>query len=540
MPSDKVFQLPSFGSVTDPWGPSASIPEALRFHDVPYAPFSKSDKLGKLSDWADPKQVTHDNKRLAHKNHRDPYHAYGASAAASFFNNEDSADFASFSVVDNSKAPKARQTTTLKTKGRNAAPATSRPTGRPVAGAARNQPPQGKGAFPPRRKFAGWKEERPQKHRDASVKVGEGWKLIQSNQFAELQKLSFDVKAGIDVGNYGYALPYNRDLDKPNSSKVLRHLERAIYNSTTSDDPVIQKLASTTDATIFATDSIISLLMCATKSVYPWDIVINKSEGKIFLDKRDDGPLDYVTVDENAYDPPSDGADVSNINSASNLSTEATYINQNFAANAVTDKGKVKFEHENPFSNPEDNAAPLPTAYRYRQFNLANNPEEEALNLIIRTEIGALAPGKTDQFVTVKALNEYGPNGVLEWKQKFANQRGAIVAAEMKKNLNKLSRWTVESLLAGSSSIKIGFVSRQTPKDNAKHTIVGVVGQVPAQFANQLNLKISNGWGIVKSIVNIIAALDDGKYVLMKDPNAPNVKIYSVPQNTFEEAEEEE
>ena len=155
----------------------------------------------------------------------------------------------------------------------------------------------------------------------------------------------------------------------------------------------------------------------------------------------------------------------------------------------------------------------------------------------MRTEVDAVIPGKIPSFVNVRALNEYGPNGVLEWKNKFANQRGAIVTAEMKKNLCKLSRWTAQSILAGVSSLKIGFVSRQTPKDNTKHIIVGVIGQIPTQLASQINLNISNGWGIVKSIVNIATALDDGKYILMKDPNSPTIMIYRVPANSFESEE---
>lgn len=123
---------------------------------------------------------------------------------------------------------------------------------------------------------------------------------------------------------------------------------------------------------------------------------------------------------------------------------------------------------------------------------------------------------------------------------KFNNQRGAIVAAEMKKNLNKLSRWTVESILSGAANIKIGFVSRQTPR-----TIPSTLSLVlSARYLHNLparsTLRLQMVGGIVKSIVNIVAALDDGKYVLMKDPNAPIIKIYSVPLNTFEEEDNDE
>jgi translation initiation factor 3 subunit D len=41
--------------------------------------------------------------------------------------------------------------------------------------------------------------------------------------------------------------------------------------------------------TVFATDSILALLMCAPRTVYPWDIVITRVDDKVILDKRDGG-----------------------------------------------------------------------------------------------------------------------------------------------------------------------------------------------------------------------------------------------------------
>lgn len=543
MPFSHKFKVPEFPSVDSPWGPPAEVPESLRFNDVPYAPYSKSDKLGKPADWVSfPQKDSKDNKRTAH-GHRDPYHAYGASSAVQFLNNEGPAEKGSFSLVDNSRVAKPRQATVLKAKtgGRNNQNQRTNQGQR----SQNNNQQRSNNNFTPRKRFV-WREERPQKHRDASVQVGSEWQLIQSNGFNELQKLSFDVKPGTTISRHGYVYPYNRNLDKPNVSTKLKHPERSIYNVTTSDDPVIQQFVAEDAATIFVTDSILSIIMCTTKSVYPWDVIINKTNGKIFFDKRDDSPVDMITVDENTYDPPSDTADKSNINSASSLSYEATYINENFAANAIeeVESKRVNFEHENPFYKPEEDEdvdPPIPRGYIYRKFNLANSQDDEPLNLIVRTKVDAVTPGKEDSLITVNALNEYGgPNGVLEWKTKLAHQRGAVVAAEVKKNLNKVSRWTVESILAGASTMKIGFVSRVSPKDNRNHIIVGVVGQIPEQFANQINLKISNGWGIFKSIVNIIESLDDGKYVLMKDPNASMIKIYKVPEDAFDENEEEE
>lgn len=38
---------------------------------------------------------------------------------------------------------------------------------------------------------------------------------------------------------------------------------------------------------MFATDTILSVLMCAPRSLYSWDIVIVRDGDKLFFDKRD-------------------------------------------------------------------------------------------------------------------------------------------------------------------------------------------------------------------------------------------------------------
>ena len=39
---------------------------------------------------------------------------------------------------------------------------------------------------------------------------------------------------------------------------------------------------------VFITDAIMSTLMCATRSVYSWDIIVQKVGKKLFFDKRDE------------------------------------------------------------------------------------------------------------------------------------------------------------------------------------------------------------------------------------------------------------
>jgi translation initiation factor 3 subunit D len=69
--------------------------------------------------------------------------------------------------------------------------------------------------------------------------------------------------------------------------------------------------------------------------------------------------------------------------------------------------------------------------------------------------------------------------------------------------------------------------------------ILGVLTHKPRDFANQMALNLNNGWGIVRTIVDMCLKMEDGKYVLVKDPNKPVLRLYAVPENTFEEEVEE-
>ena len=53
-----------------------------------------------------------------------------------------------------------------------------------------------------------------------------------------------------------------------------------------------------------------------------------------------------------------------------------------------------------------------------------------------------------------------------------------------------------------------------------------------------MNLNLANGWGIVRTIVDMVLKMDDGKYVIVKDPNKSVLRLYAVPSDYFEEEEE--
>lgn len=385
--------------------------------------------------------------------------------------------------------------------------------------------------------------------------------------FNRLTKLNLGTDNGEDLEDYGFLYYYDRGYDKPpvkGTERRLQALDRAAYNVTTSQDPVIQQLAKDDEATIFATSDILSMLMCCTRSVYSWDIVILKQGDKIFLDKRLDNTIDMVTVNENAADAPLEadaantmsgqqtGVKADSINTPLNLANEATMINHNFALQVVqeSDTAKVDMAHSNPFYAASEETEPLASkAYKYRRFDLSLDADEDPLHLVVRTEVDAVVKNNIsgdDQYLIVKALNEFdhkaqGSGGALDWRTKLSSQRGAVVATEMKNNSCKLARWTTQAILAKADQMKLGFVSRTNPKSSQSHIVLGVMGYKPREFATQMNLNLNNGWGIVRTIVDLVKGMEgaeegvDRKYVLVKDPNKPVVRLYEVPLGTFED-----
>jgi translation initiation factor 3 subunit D len=63
------------------------------------------------------------------------------------------------------------------------------------------------------------------------------------------------------------------------------------------------------------------------------------------------------------------------------------------------------------------------------------------------------------------------------------------------------------------------YISRANPRDAQRHVIVGVQSYKPLDFARQMNVSLTNGWGIVRTIADLALARPEGKYVLVKDPN---------------------
>ncbi len=50
-----------------------------------------------------------------------------------------------------------------------------------------------------------------------------------------------------------------------------------------------------------------------------------------------------------------------------------------------------------------------------------------------------------------------------------------------------------------------------------------------------MNLQLSNGWGIVRTIADMCLKREDGKYILVKDPNRSILRLYEVPVGSLDD-----
>eukprot|EP00899_Mesostigma_viride_P010870 jgi/Mesvir1/19785/Mv13081-RA.2 len=516
------FRIPEVVDNEDGWGPS-TIPENL--NEIPYAPFSKGDKLGKAADWTN--QGYNRGGRYGSGNNAP------VSTVFNFFHNEDED---SFHLVDSRPAPRPKYGNRRfqnrfvrrdRDEGR-------RDGGRDLGGAAERER-QRKERQQQQRKNQ-WNNYYHNRNDqrvtyNCSVDIRPEWSVLEQLSMPALTKLKFETGEPETLVRCGSLLYYDKAYDRvtPKTERPLQRFGKMQFHKvTTTDDPVIRRLAGEDAGTVFATDSILATLMCAPRSVYSWDIVVQRVGDKLFLDKRDNS-FDLLTVSETSQEPIPD--DKESINGVAYLSKEATVINQNFSQQVLSrDGGVLRMEEANPFASPGDGEV-ASVAYLYRRWNLSDD-----LRLVARCEVDSVVQNKgQDMLLSIKALNEFDSKATgVDWRQKLETQRGAVLATELKNNANKLAKWTVQALLAGVDQLKLGYVSRVHAKDNQHHMVLGTQAYKPREFATQINLNVHNMWGILKHIVEMCMKLDEGRYLLVKDPNKPLIRLYEVPTDAFE------
>lgn len=123
-----------------------------------------------------------------------------------------------------------------------------------------------------------------------------------------------------------------------------------------------------------------------------------------------------------------------------------------------------------------------------------------------RTELDGAIHGLNNevQTLTIKAFNEWDSSqaGGVDWRTKLDVQKGAVMATEIKNNSAKVAKWTLQALLAGTDTMKLGYVSRNSSRSTQNHSILLTQYVKPTEFASNIALNMDNCWGILRCVID--------------------------------------
>lgn len=313
-----------------------------------------------------------------------------------------------------------------------------------------------------------------------------------------LHKLSSKVGDAEDLASAGSLPVYDRAADRvtPKTPAKLRRAAARARVPTMLEDPIIRKLSSENAGNVFVSSAVLTALMSAPRSALPWDVLITRRDGKLYLDRRPGSSLEYLTNGETAPEAPTE--DRESVNGVQQLSAEATGVNQAFREQVLAAGGQTQ-ALDGPLPQELAAAGHPPPGFKYRKWSLGG------LDVVVRCEIDAIIRvGDQVQQVAVHALNEFDPKWAgVDWRQKLENQRGAVLATELKNNANKIAKWTAAAIISGIDLIKLGYVSRVSWKDGGNHVLLGTQAVKPRDFASQMNLNMDNCWGIVRALLDL-------------------------------------
>lgn len=502
------------------WGP-INGEKIAKFGNMPYLHFDKKDKIGRPADFVL-------NTLSSSQGYARTFRRRDDALGAEYVNKHEVNEDKTFQLVDTAKSQQKHKHAVKKqgNKAQNRLPRQSNPAFKKKGD-----------------KFIRKKQDRKM-DRVPSLTVEPDWDLVEEFDLNQLLKLAANPPSVDDLAWCGFVDQYDDNYDKLSTrlpSKLRRFDKKIFYDATTFDDPIIEKFAVDNIGNVYATDDIIAQLMAAPRSVYSWDVVVQKLRGSIYLDKRAGSSIDYLTVSETAVETPNPNEDINSVNHPDKLATEATAINQNFSQQILLpghlEENRKQFEPNPFYFDDQPGMEPASIAYRYRKFNLGS------IRLVARTQVHGWQNKRGEvSYMNAYSLNEWDSrfcNGV-NWRQKIDNQRGAVLATELKNNSAKIAKWTAQSLLSGVDQMKLGYVSRTVAANSDEHAILATQFFKPKDFAQQINLSIPNVWGILKMFCELLLKKEDGKYVIFKDPNKAVVRLYSVPLSAFEEDDDED
>ncbi|KAI3379467.1 hypothetical protein SNEBB_001317 [Seison nebaliae] len=375
--------------------------------------------------------------------------------------------------------------------------------------------------------------------REPSTPIHEDWVSLHEFEFKQLDVLRIEklpaVKTLRSCGSLNF---YDKSFQR-NVPIQLKKGDKSLVRKTTSFDDVIRDL-SKQHGNVFIVDWLLATIMCCTKSVFPWHIKVTKVKDKLFFDYDD---KEMVTVNETAPDAPNDVV-------SKNLSLEALFIDINFRQQVLmkNENDSIKMENADPFMDAlkKDNVKMecLPTAYRYRLFDLGF----KNIKVLVRCEQDAVMKTENKdslQYINLRALNEHVRPNVPDWRVRLKQSTAGTLATEIKNNANKFAKWVVSASVAGSDLLKIGLVSPMSGNKTPSYEVLDIhTVNLKAEDSGQfnINININNGWAVFQSLVELIFAQphEFASYIIWRDPEKNVIRIFHRDRPSSSSSEESE
>jgi len=353
-------------------------------------------------------------------------------------------------------------------------------------------------------------------YKGPSVPIEGEWKLKEEMEFTDLQKVQIPMLKEHEVL---HTTSHNsRVIDSHYERINLKRVQQITSgdfqrtNFSLFDDHFVQDYIATSndEKCIFLTDNAASLIMSATRTIFPWDLNVAVINGNIFIENRTED-IPYLPVNENT--------NFMSVQGSYDLSIEVNNFLESFIEILPLEK------KEEETSDPENK-----NIYKYLKWDII-----DGLKVIIRCRQHASTKIRSGMLSILfhVFIDSHG-----RWGNSMDNARGAILAVELRNNASSISRAIYNAILGDINQISLLYITREIPSNTKKHLILGCQFFNPVELSEQVNLNILNGFGILKSILEtiILHASDiilEGKeestkrsFVLLREPNKPLLLLY--------------
>jgi translation initiation factor 3 subunit D len=185
-----------------PWDQGVSSNSLQVNHHIPYTPFSKTDRIGKIADWVAPAGDDSLEKKADEYRGRKklgPLEAFGTGFTSAFSYQISATEEADFSIVDRGPPPK------TKSKGvKGPLPASSwgsKPSQAASSWGSKGASKRDYSSSQSKKNSTFGRGGQPDKNvrRDTSIKVEPEWVQVEELDFLRLSSLYFEVDDAVDV-----------------------------------------------------------------------------------------------------------------------------------------------------------------------------------------------------------------------------------------------------------------------------------------------------------------------------------------------------